>query len=302
MLKMKICFMAFLIFISAAALHPDGNFTTSLTGRTGILYGQLGEYVYWTDRTASYLEWDIKPAFTIGLDAEIYFRRGFFAGLAFDAGLPSRTGIMEDSDWIGPDPAVRTHYSRHEAYANGIYIFDLKAGYRHVHSPGVTADLFLGYTFMHFHISGRDGYIEYPPDYEKVSVYGTGITYRQRYHIPYIGLSIRGTFTEKVATGFSVRISPFAACDSLDNHHFTAYDYYDTMQGGFFVSVTGELAFRVYEKQSIVVTAAYTDVPEFKGSTRVVDTTTGVSTTFDNSAGASLSLLSLSIGYRIQAF
>ncbi|MDR2246665.1 MAG: omptin family outer membrane protease [Treponema sp.] len=158
---------------SADGSGKDSPFGFSAYTQAGIFYGQSEEIVYWNSLDADYysqLLWDMKPLVYAGAGASFSMNEfrdalGVYADLSFKAGIPFRTGIMEDRDWLNPsDLTMLTNYAVTENYTTRAFLTDFALGvsiplkYR----DRVFAFLKLGgaVSYRYFDWTGRGGYAQ----------------------------------------------------------------------------------------------------------------------------------------------
>jgi outer membrane protease len=269
---------------------------------SGMEAGKLGEYVYSGTHTLSYLEWEILPAGSIGIDLQYNASRGWFAGIGFTGYIPWKTGTMEDRDWETGDPNDATKFSSHDAFLVGGYRADVRAGFRLRSEGPVKMSLFLGYLQSWYFMEGRDGYREYPPGTERVYVEGTVIDYSQLYLVPHAGLMMEGPLGRRSSLIFTARFTPFTICYAVDNHYRRdpPLQFHDLMQHGIFAELSLGWFFEHAPKRAFFLGAGLRVVPEFRGDYYYIETDTGDTYgIYKNGAGASLFLLGVQAGYRI---
>lgn len=299
--------LAFFVVKPLLAVSQDEVFSSEFEVKAGILYGSLGEYVFRsTGETLSYLDWDLAPLGVTQMEAEVRLPWRLWLGGGLTLGFPSRTGIMEDSDWENADePDLRTKYSRHDCYTQGASLWRAEGGGTFYEGDSLRLRGSLGFLYYNFVMDGRDGYYDYTvAGGGEGDMYGTVISYQQLYSIIFAGLegrlqSPRGLW--RVTAGG--RISPFAYCQTLDNHHDKDMDYYDIMdQGGLYwnLFIRGEVA--PLPAGRFVLEAGYEGIPVMKGYSLVVATSGAsageIARTADGTAGASLGLWRVFAGYR----
>jgi len=307
--------LAFIYFILSIAILSTEYRLGALEVRSslysGFYHGQLGEYVYNGDDLASYLDWELEPLYFVGAEFDFEFDTGLYARADFSAGIPGTVGTIEDSDWADEDdPSIKTHFSAHDNVLTGALSSRLQLGYQHWVSEKISLSAALGLSLMYFHMDAVDGYLEYPPGSEKVDSYGVGISYRQFYRIPHIGIGLATDRRRSLVFSSELLFSPFAACDAVDNHHKKGLDYYDFMRNGLFFAVEMGMDLELAPQRSFRVDLSYIVVPEYRGTSYFVCTDTiydngcsyegYVSPTYTDAAGASLTLFGLSLGYRIE--
>lgn len=313
------------VFLTALSLAPavaDIELTVS-TG-TGVTYGIARELVFSTSTatglsyTVSELDWDIKPLPYAKAAVTLKTSAGFIASLDARLGVPLRTGVIGDSDWLNYDfngDPQKTNYSEHDCFTERAILLDARAGWQIPVTSWAAIVPYLSLGFMDFKWSARDGYLLYPPGYGStatppypplssdtpVPASGTGIIYEQTYLIPALGCRAEfraGSFRGSVA----FTVSPFVFCNDVDNHVFANKDFYDTMSNGLLLEPSIALEWQVSERSRLRLDVSYRSITRLVGSTRIVATgpglTPGVTAgSYANSAGASYEALNASLSF-----
>jgi outer membrane protease len=239
-------------------------YTFSIGSSMGVLYGQGEEIVFKNnnDQFASQLLWDIKPLVYTGLSLDFSRRdplekTGFFGVLDLKFGIPGKTGIMEDRDWIYPDSDQLTHFSSHDNYVKkGTLLLDLFAGVSIPLRNAVYITVYGAFSYMNFNWASRDGYTQYIYDRDEDIQYpsveeapkkpniGPTIDYSQYWFEPALGISVHYPFLKFFTASLSTRISPFSvSARGRDDHLKTGDQYDDYMSGGIGFKPRGEISF-----------------------------------------------------------
>ncbi|MDR1108024.1 MAG: omptin family outer membrane protease, partial [Spirochaetaceae bacterium] len=186
----------------SAPLMAGNIYSFSLSSSLGIIYGHSEELVYkyaGKDTLLSELIWDLKPLVYSGAALDFgrtnpWERWGFFAGASIKYGLPLKTGVMEDRDWMAAKGGYLTHYSRHDAYSNGALLSDLSLGFSFSFFEALLLKPGIRFSYMYFSWSAQDGFTQhtsnsggdYPPwdsGITKSPVSGSGILYSQHWFV-----------------------------------------------------------------------------------------------------------------------
>jgi outer membrane protease len=245
----------------------------SISPSVGFLHGQAEELVYRfpdSDLLLSELLWDLKPLFYVGVAIDFgphdpFRHNGLIMSLSFRYGLPLRTGIHENRDWLNPRINYYTHFSRHDVYSRGAFFANISAGHSWRINNSLAFRAYGEFSFMRLSWSGRDGFIQYPPFdifrnyppwsdtipriYDGLS--GEVIRYTQNWFILAPVISLKwNPFPNFVFAG-SLSYSPLIYCFARDDHilrNITFLDYlffghYFRGRGEFILSLTENLAF-----------------------------------------------------------
>jgi outer membrane protease len=292
--------------------QSERNYGFSLGGMLGIVHGQAQEYVYpVTDTTHKYLSellWDMKPVFYLGIQADFGRRNlmsapGFFASVAFKAGIPGDTGVMEDRDWQPQYGSGLTDYSRHTNITREYIWLDAVAGASIPVKSILYIKPFLGFSWAHFAFTGRDGYRNLYQGRTVVQSFEGRevINYEQDWLLVTAGFSIGTNILLPFSINLSFQISPFAYCVSKDEHLATNTDNITYVHTTYIDVTYSEL----YIKPSINISYIWKNI-SFLGefAWHFIEVSTGESYIntddrgFDlnpNKAGAGLSLFDFSL-------
>jgi outer membrane protease len=245
---MKTRFVVLAPLLAALAAAPLSAEGLSVTTGGGVLVGVSQELVYDWSLASPYivseLDWQLAPVYLWSAELAWSSARGLAMSVKLQAGLPLRSGIIEDSDWLNFDDAhTKTHYSRHDNYTEQAFLADARMGWRFALGT-VSLEPFLAFGLMHFKFTARDGYLQYPPESypgpytpwssstAQIPVYGTGIAYQQDWFIPAAGLDGSLSLGGRASLSARLVFSPAVFCYDLDNHLMTGRDYTEAMAGG----------------------------------------------------------------------
>ncbi|MGB4269070.1 MAG: omptin family outer membrane protease [Spirochaetota bacterium] len=293
-----IFYTIFLIVINSISYAE----TVYLETNTGVGYSQgiIGEYVYDNNRLLSRLNWNIDYLWYYHFSVALGYN-SFFAQIQVHNGINDNIGTIDDSDWTDVDnPSVKTHYSKHDNYLERYASYNSNIGFKSKITDLISLKPYIGFLYKSLKMSARDGYLEYPPGSPKDPVYGVGIIYEQRYYIPFIALASEINITETIGILAGISVSLFAYAEDIDNHvHRNPGDDID-----FYANYEGIIYFHAYagcflslnDTIKIALSILYEYVPEQKGDTYYINTTTGIkSIVFTNSAGLSYKTYSLQL-------
>jgi outer membrane protease len=266
----------------AAPFAPFAGYALSVEPQAGFLRGQARELVFRdesSDSLESELLWDLKPLWYAGTSLEFSRekrarRSGFFFSLSFMAGLPGKSGVMEDRDWLGPSGEL-TNYSRHDSEAGSAVITGFSAGLDVPPPLGsvLAFRLSCGLSYMCFSWTARDGYFRYGSQSggnflplndadPRIPVSGSVVSYSQRWLYMPMGLSVM-IFPGRIFSGsLSFYAGPVLKYKGEDEHHFrinTGYyaEFKDSAAGGSFLQPGGELLFSPSRRSALHLYASW---------------------------------------------
>lgn len=173
---MKKFLLSAILLFSLSALFAWENFTFSITPKAGVMYGQIDEYVFSKISKASQdkmseLNWDIKPAVTIGAEIDATAGKWFYFGGNLRTAFQGKTGSMIDRDWrnidydknniallnSGTSQTALTNYSSHDNYLSDYYAFSGKIGLNIPSVPKTNLRLLLMGKYEHIKFDGKNG-------------------------------------------------------------------------------------------------------------------------------------------------
>ena len=279
----------FLFIFSAAAaqvrlyaysLFP--NYSIEMGTAAGILSGVSKELVYTdsgSDTLLSELDWAVKPLAYWGIRFDISpndsNRSGAFAKFTLKSGIAGNTGSITDTDWLNYD-GVKTHFSEHDCYTEQALLADAQAGWTFPIGPNLSLRPYIGFSYMHFRWTARDGYYQYAAysgdDYDtwssalpKVAVHGTGMSYEQKWLSPLFGLDVSWKASDRWNFTAAIAYSPWIGCADQDDHYLTGYRYNDTTSGSFSIEPKLEAAFRLSDPITLLATSSFRFIHKLRG-------------------------------------
>jgi outer membrane protease len=260
--------------LSALITGTSAGFPYGLTlaASTGFLYGYGEEIVYKYAGKETYLSqllWNMKPLFYYG--AALDFSRirplekpGFFGSLSLKFGFPSKTGGMEDRDWMTMNDEL-TNYSLSDNYTNGAFLLDLFLGASLPLGDFALIKLQWSFSLMSFQWAGRDGYYQYSssknvPLDDSVGItpyYGVLILYAQNWLITSPGLAVQLPLSRHFRAELLFQISPFIFCNARDDHILRNLEFLDYVSGGLYLEPGGKFAFSFRERFELSLYGSY---------------------------------------------
>jgi outer membrane protease len=271
----------------AKGFGKDSRFSLSAHALTGVFYGQAEEIVYRDSQDSDYLSellWDIKPLAYAGAGLsfsvnELRDEVGFYTNLSFKAGIPARTGRMEDRDWQLSDPSILTNYSVHDNYTTRSFLTDLALGLSIPlkHRDRVFAFLKIegAVSHMYFDWMARDGYYQYDerngwdPSDPQIAVYGDQLTYYQHWLTVSPGIAV--TIPIRSRWLIEVSLKPFSGLIwmwSLDEHIDRQREFQDHPVGGILLDGGLELSYSFNTRLAFAANVSYRSILNSRGNSR----------------------------------
>ncbi|MDR2537425.1 MAG: omptin family outer membrane protease [Treponema sp.] len=253
------------------ASQPTSNFdsyTLSSSASFGFLYGQSEEQVYKDEETLlSQLLWDMKPLFSYGSALELsplkpIQQEGLFAALSFRFGFPSRTGVMEDRDWMGTG-AELTHFSVHDNYTRGATLVDASIGVS-IPASLLVIKAYLAYSYMFFAWYGQDGYGDYSSGRQFFS--GAVISYSQMWNMVLGGIAVSYPFLDVFNVSAALQLGTVVSYSAQDDHLTTKTQYTDTARGGLLLEPRFEFTWSPVSKLGVALSIGYRRISALKGT------------------------------------
>jgi outer membrane protease len=286
----------------AAGFGKDSRLGFSAQALTGILYGQAEEIVYRNSQSPDYLSqllWDVKPLAYAGAGLsftmnELRDAPGFYTNISFKAGIPLRTGRMEDRDWLNSlDHSILTNYSASDNYTTRAFLTDLALG---VSIPLKHQDRILAFlklegavSYMYFNWMARDGYYQYDeaggwdPSDPQVPLYGEQAAYYQHWLTVSPGIAV----TIPIRSRWQIEVSLNAAPGSiwvwdLDKHvgmertlqnnpslnQNRPTEFQDRSTGGVLLESGLEVSYSFNERLALTGAVSYRHIRNSRGDSR----------------------------------
>ena len=315
----KLLFSVLFLLYSSFILSA-GNILWNITPETSVVTGRSSEIVYpvgidHVNKYLSRLDWDIKPAWLIGLGASMETEKHFRVYADFQTAMPFSSGKMYDYDWLYTNLTDWSHRSEHNITLGFSFIGDIGADKSFAAGENWLVSLGIGYHLDWW--SWHDAMIQSVYTTENGNIYPNppapyqdgdpfrnsihsyngieSINYRIAYHIPYVSLVYK--FTGRKA-GFSgvFKIGPVIA-NGLDYHILRGLYFYDLGIGGPWLSLDIRTMFLLSRRGKFYFSAGGVWIPEFSGSTSYFDEYGSDLGTVAGGGGFSFWRVNASIGY-----
>ena len=325
----KIGILVSIAFLSAASLTAEsksrfGDYGFSLSPLMGMLYGHSEENLYKysnRDLYTSQLLWDLKPLIYTGLALDFgikdhFKRNGLILAASLKYGLPLKTGIMEDRDWLYDDNEKLTNYSRHDAYSKSAILLDISGAYSWRISYFLSFSASLEFSYMYYSWSGENGYYQYVSfagdkpvpgqiwsnSIPKIPLNGAVIQYTQNWFFLSPGISLKGRINRYFSAEGSFNYSPLIYVVARDDHLLAKKIFWDYCSFGHYVSLGGKFIFKPYNNLDLSVSLAYRQISGPRGKSYQDTSGQGNSVVIENTndAGAAYSALELGFAAKVK--
>jgi len=283
----------FVIFISfflpsVFGEEKQSDFGFSVTPSFGILYGQANEIVYRNSKSENFLselQWNLKPLFYAGLAADFgpvdnFNKHGFVGNLSFKMGIPLKTGIIEDRDWLYTNSSALTNYSRHDNFSERAILADLSLGYSFPLHNLFALGINLDFSYIHYYWIAKDGYIQYLDTDEngnilpgqtwtdkipKVYFEGRVLEYTQNWYIFSPGVFVKLRLSRFFSLNGNFNYSPFIFCADRDEHLLTDMTYLDYIYYGHYLKGRGGITFSPKDNLDLIIFLSYSSITDSRG-------------------------------------
>ncbi|MBS7703890.1 omptin family outer membrane protease [Chelatococcus asaccharovorans] len=275
---------------------------------SGYLTGQATELVYRTatGEKLSQLNWQIDRALVLGGSAGFHpldwltLRLGGWSNIAAAA-------AMDDFDWFADYQGFQswTHWSHHDTGMTRAVQFDLNLTARLWQHEGFRLSALGGYRALHFKWKAYGGpFIQSVYDFRDVVgtfPHALGITYRQDWHSPYVGLRAQYDGAQWSLTAEATG-SLFGRASGIDHHLWRATLFNDDFRNVRMVGATLAAEYHIADSLSLMARADYQRLGEARGSVTENNyaSTMGaiVQRHWRTGAGASLEMAIVSLGLK----
>jgi outer membrane protease len=296
------------VCLSSAVQAQEQKYRFTLGAEAGLFWGTSYEIVYNNSNSSKYLselQWQIQPLWYLGFSAAFGLtdplkQRGFFTDLDLKAGLPLKTGVIEDRDWfpfVDPSGSL-THFSSHNNKTTFAFLADLKGGYSFPVAGSLSLNVSLHISYMLYRFEAWNGYVQYGQyaqkspfntrtngnynkgtsdvcvpwnaNWYKEYVSGKGVSYKQHWIAasPRAGLVFKpGRFTIEAA----LSVSPLSLCYAVDHHIWRSITFTEIMMPGLFFEPEGSAVFALNNNFSIGLEISYRHIGELRGNTQTTD-------------------------------
>ncbi|SEQ84183.1 plasminogen activator [Faunimonas pinastri] len=282
------------------------NFSVSLGG--GVMEGKAHEFVRdpATGEHISELDWDIKHATTINAALHSETPGGLFANLSGWVAVED-SGSMTDYDWLDGQYGRNdwTHRSiSPDTDFDHAWEFDANLGWNFIKQQNYTLGAMIGYRATDLKWSARGGSYIYSVDSFRDSTGdlpgGRGISYKQSYETPYLGMTASARIGRFGLKG-TILGSTLVTAHGDDHHWLRDLEFHDTIDDMSMVAAKLEASYDVTRTFSIVAGFEYEEYFRGKGKTRLEQISTGYTASEQGQVAAqslATKAVSLSARYR----
>lgn len=252
----------------------------------GLKNGLVDEYVFlknpiYSDDKLSELNWDVKNEFVVGANFKAVYKL-FYLQTSLIAGIPAKSGLMKDSDWMNNDPNevsatsgydYKTNYSESDNnidydFSSGI---NFGAIFSFFNERAVHLNLtpFFGFEYQIFNFTAKDGtgwyghkidgYYRAWNDSSNRTIYnfsGDVISYKRQNFILWLGGNLEFELPYNFVLGAGIKVSPWIYSESVDNHWKSSVDFLDAVSGFFSImDISFSAEYKFTPKTSICLNA-----------------------------------------------
>jgi plasminogen activator len=205
----------------------------SLTTSLGYMGGESREYVYDNDRLLSRLDWKMKNAAILKMEANYDLLPWLSINAAGWTTLAAGSGSLKDRDWQDLNSTNNTDTSFSSATLNEANEYDLSLRGWIFNSENYKAGLIAGYQESRFSMTGKGGTYDYagtdangnydpnlPREQGTFPANQSVIGYKQTYRAPYIGLIGKYAINDFEFNAL-MKYSHWVDAKDNDNHYLT---------------------------------------------------------------------------------
>nr|WP_159466556.1 omptin family outer membrane protease [Scandinavium goeteborgense] len=205
----------------------------SLTTSLGYMGGESREYVYDNDRLLSRLDWKMKNAAILKMEANYDVLPWLSVNAAGWTTLAAGSGSLKDRDWQDLNSTNNTDTSFSSATLNEANEYDLSLRGWIFNSENYKAGLIAGYQESRFSMTGKGGTYDYagtdangnydpnlPREQGTFPANQSVIGYKQTYRAPYIGLIGKYAINDFEFNAL-MKYSHWVDAKDNDNHYLT---------------------------------------------------------------------------------
>jgi len=258
--------------------------SVELSMGVGLLNGQAREKVYDTDdgKKISQLNWDMKQVPTLHLGMTVHPLQWLTLDLRGWTMVGKGDGHMKDYDWLSDEHADWSDYSNHpDTRVKKAWQAEFAATAWAIKGDDVALGVTAGYQRSQFGWQARGGHFQYSSEDGYRDLTGEipdglkGISYKQRYDTPYVGLVGRYTLRNWTLES-RYKYSQWVKASDFDNHHERETTFAgDHGNQGRMQSVAVGLSYQFTPQLSVKAGVDYQRYAEAKGSTRIKDALEG---------------------------
>lgn len=313
-----------IFFITAHAISSEeGKTSFSFSVSTSLIVGSGFEYVLKYDIIRSRLDWPLLPAGGLTADTEFKFKNGFYFSFVSSFLIPAYSGRMFDYDYLNPyDFSMLTHFSKHKAYIKKGIDLSFNLGfmkplivYKTSTNKQIKIDCSpsIGIRYILNVWEAVDGYVKYPPDTEPPSpvlpdtpiipMTGVGVSYKQSFILPGIGVLFRFELPRDWKIDLSTQLCPNVIGFAEDFHYkredggLKFIDVFKKKNLSFYLYLSAEKKLSKYF--SFFSSVDYTSITSYNGKSFVYFLESGLlkNSSATGAAGASLYYTRINLGF-----
>lgn len=236
----RIIILIFLFLSAHSISSEEGKTSFSFSVSPSLIAGSGFEYVFSTDsHIRSKLDWPLLPAGGLTADTEFKLKNGLYFSFVSSFIIPAYSGQIFDYDYLNPyDSSMLTHFSEHKAYVKKGLDLNLNIGFMKLlveyktssnKKIRVSCAPSIGIRYILNAWDAVDGYTKYPPDTNPPSpvlpdtptipVAGLGISYKQSFILPSVGVLFRFELPREWKIDLSTQLCPSAIGLAEDFHY-----------------------------------------------------------------------------------
>lgn len=236
----RIIILIFLFLSAHSISSEEGKTLFSFSVSPSLIAGSGFEYVFSTDsHIRSKLDWPLLPAGGLTADTEFKLKNGLYFSFISSFIIPAYSGQIFDYDYLNPyDSSMLTHFSEHKAYVKKGLDLNLNIGFMKLlveyKTPSdkkirISCAPSIGIRYILNAWDAVDGYTKYPPDTNPpspvlpdtptISVAGLGISYKQSFILPSVGVLFRFELPREWKIDLSTQLCPSAIGFAEDFHY-----------------------------------------------------------------------------------
>ena len=286
--------------IGEAAPAASSNLTVEL--ELGVLRGRAREYAFVPDSDTpilSRLDWDLDNVAMAGLTLA-YRPRDWLQLQLKGATNRSNSADLVDYDFnlffcpAVSDTSTLCRSTHHDTQLARAFSFDGQLALRLLRFRGSESHGLLGYKWRALAWRAYGG----SANYSATPFIGAGISYRQRWHTPYLGVRWSRAFG-----AFDVHLegsgSAWGSSRARDHHHLRSLVFTESIEGVDTFALGAELGYRFRPNIRLSLRYDFERWLLARGDTRVVDLIEGNKQSFVGAGGVSLYTQSLNFGVSV---
>jgi len=261
----------------------------SLEPGFGYISGVIREIVYPDFESVnpylSELVWECKNVFFSGGSASINFINRLFLNGGIWFPINKGTGEMNDSDWLYTNLQDWTHWSNHNIFLDGSFLYDINASFAFLHINSFFFSAILGFAQNYYYWTDKpNNYI-----YTSISEIGeyikevsplkdikgnftedSGISYKALYSVPYLGLGIKFVNSYFILNALC-NYTFIGWAEDHDHHIVRSLHFLDTFKNCSVITTGINLKTNFFKHYYFSLTAVYEYFFETKGDVYMYD-------------------------------